>query len=111
MVIKEALRNYKSKTSLGLLTWMTIKALQIKTLPKPGGQLSILNYNHETLEWQPQPPQSMQLFYQTFLKWGADAGMNNHIAENLAAYFEEAGFHTIKVYLLMKFIKKVMKIL
>jgi len=83
------------------LQWLNnpIDALRkLKTLLKPGGQLSILDYNHEALEWRPQPPESMQLFYQVFLKWRADAGMNNHIAENLAAYFEEAGFHAIEVY-------------
>ena len=71
---------------------------KLKTMLKAGGQLSILDYNHEALEWKPQPPESMKIFYQTFLKWRADAGMNNHIAEDLADYFEETGFHSIEVY-------------
>jgi hypothetical protein len=50
------------------------------SLLKPGGTVSILDYNHEALEWQPQPPVSMQRFYATFLRWRGDAGMNNHIA-------------------------------
>ncbi|MGY0035241.1 class I SAM-dependent methyltransferase [Pedobacter sp. NJ-S-72] len=72
--------------------------LKLKTLLKPGGQLSILDYNHEQLSWEPQPPESMLTFYQTFLKWRADAGMNNHIAEDLADYFAETGFHTIEIF-------------
>lgn len=72
--------------------------IKLKSFLKPGGQLSILDYNHEKLEWIPGPPQSMQLFYQTFLKWRADAGMNNHIADDLADYFAETGFKSIEVY-------------
>ncbi|MBB6273964.1 ubiquinone/menaquinone biosynthesis C-methylase UbiE [Pedobacter cryoconitis] len=75
------------------------EALQkLKTLLKPGGQLSVLDYNHEQLSWEPQPPESMLAFYRTFLKWRADAGMNNHIAEDLAGYFEETGFQEIEVF-------------
>jgi hypothetical protein len=40
----------------------------------------------------------MQHFYQTFLQWRADAGMNNQIAEDLPAYFKETGFHSIEVF-------------
>ena len=72
--------------------------LKLKTLLKPGGQLSILDYNHEQLSWEPQPPESMLTFYQTFLKWRADAGMNNHIADDLADYFTETGFQAIEVF-------------
>ena len=71
---------------------------KLKTFLQPGGQLSVLDYNHEALEWTPQPPESMRYFYKQFLQWRADAGMNNHIAEDLADYFEKAGFHAIEVY-------------
>jgi ubiquinone/menaquinone biosynthesis C-methylase UbiE len=72
--------------------------LQMKSMLKPGGQISILDYNHEQLEWQPAPPESMQRFYATFLRWRADAGMNNHIAEDLREYLEEVGFDFIEVH-------------
>ncbi|MEL6863182.1 MAG: methyltransferase domain-containing protein [Bacteroidota bacterium] len=71
--------------------------LKMKTLLKPNGQLSILDYNHNQLEWQPQPPKSMLSFYQTFLKWRADAGMNNGIAADLPEMMKEVGFHSISV--------------
>ncbi|AMR31782.1 methyltransferase [Mucilaginibacter sp. PAMC 26640] len=71
--------------------------LKLKSLLKPGGILSILDYNHEDLEWQPQPPASMLRFYATFLRWRGDAGMNNHIAEDLPAYFSEAGLSHMEV--------------
>lgn len=92
---------YDLIVSARTLQWLSNpkEALQkLKTLLKPGGQLSVLDYNHEQLEWIPEPPASMSFFYQTFLRWRADAGMNNHIAEDLAGYFEEAGFHSIEVH-------------
>jgi ubiquinone/menaquinone biosynthesis C-methylase UbiE len=74
------------------------EALQkIKTWIKPGGMVSILDYNHEAIEWYPKPPKSMLLFYDAFLKWRANAGMNNHIAENLEEYFTTSGFRRIEV--------------
>lgn len=72
--------------------------LKMKELLKPGGQLSILDYNHEKLEWDPQPPTSMQLYYQSFLKWRSDAGMNNHISDDLVDYFDGAGFIAIEAF-------------
>jgi ubiquinone/menaquinone biosynthesis C-methylase UbiE len=81
-----------------VLQWLNnpVEALKkMYSLLKPGGMVSILDYNHEALEWQPQPPPSMLRFYATFLRWRGDAGMNNHIAEDLPGYFEEAGFTNI----------------
>src|SRR5690606_32427609 len=72
--------------------------VKMKSLLKPGGQLSILDYNHEQLEWDPLPPQSMQLYYQSFLNWRSKAGMNNHISEDLVDYFREAGFTSIATF-------------
>ncbi len=63
---------------------------------KPGGQISILDYNHEALAWEPQPPESMRKFYKAFLKWREDAGMDNRIAEHLRDHFSEIGFQDIE---------------
>jgi ubiquinone/menaquinone biosynthesis C-methylase UbiE len=70
--------------------------LKMKSILKPNGQISILDYDHTNLDWSPAPPESMQVFYNTFLKWRQDAGMNNKIAEDLPNLLEEAGFHTIE---------------
>ncbi len=70
--------------------------LKMKSLLKPNGQISILDYDHTNLDWNPSPPESMQAFYDTFLKWRHDAGMNNRIAEDLPKLLEEAGFHAIE---------------
>lgn len=70
----------------------------LKSMLKPGGILSVLDYNHEALEWQPQPPASMLKFYANFLRWRGDAGMNNHIAEVLPGYFQEEGLSSIEIF-------------
>ena len=70
--------------------------LKMKSLLKPNGQISILDYDHTNLIWNPLPPESMQEFYKTFLKWRQDAGMNNKIAEDLPTLLKEAGFESIE---------------
>jgi ubiquinone/menaquinone biosynthesis C-methylase UbiE len=70
--------------------------LKMKSLLNPNGQISILDYDHTNLNWNPSPPESMQEFYNTFLKWRQDAGMNNRIGEDLSNLLEEVGFHSIE---------------
>ena len=85
--------------SARVLQWLNnpkVALEKLKTLLNPGGQISILDYNHEALEWTPEPPKSMQQFYSAFLKWKEEAGMNNRIAEDLPSYFEALGFHSIE---------------
>jgi ubiquinone/menaquinone biosynthesis C-methylase UbiE len=87
--------------SARVLQWLNnpVEALiRFKQFLKPGGKVSILDYNHELLSWQPAPPESMLKYYATFLRWRADAGMNNHIAEDLPEYFTEAGFTKIEIF-------------
>lgn len=86
--------------SARVLQWLDnpIDALKkMKQLLNPGGIVSILDYNHEEIEWNPSPPESMQIFYNTFLKWRSDSGMNNRIAEDLSVYLEKAGFGNISI--------------
>jgi ubiquinone/menaquinone biosynthesis C-methylase UbiE len=80
--------------------------VKLKSMLKPGGILSVLDYNHEALEWQPEPPASMRQFYATFLRWRGDADMNNHIAEDLPDYFTEAGLSQVKVLDANEYYKK-----
>jgi ubiquinone/menaquinone biosynthesis C-methylase UbiE len=71
--------------------------LKFKAMLAPGGMVSVLDYNHEALTWQPEPPESMRTFYSAFLQWRADAGMNNRIADDLQRLFEETGFQAVEV--------------
>lgn len=106
-LIHEDLFNYNPVESFDLivsartLQWLgdPLDAIKkMKSLLKLGGLLSVLDYNHEAIEWNPEPPESMQLFYRAFLKWRSDAGMNNHIALDLGSYFQEAGFHSVSIF-------------
>jgi ubiquinone/menaquinone biosynthesis C-methylase UbiE len=58
---------------------------------KPGGQLVILDYNHEKIVWHPPLPASVQTFYTAFLRWRAEAGMDNAVADHLAAMCAQVG--------------------
>ena len=71
--------------------------LKMKSLLKPHGKISILDYNHNYLEWNPEPPKSMYDFYKTFLKWRSDAGMNNTIADDLPNLMKEIGMESIEI--------------
>ena len=70
---------------------------KMKTWLKPNGQISILDYNHEALAWTPEPPKSMQVFYQAFLDWRSNLGLNNAIAEDLSSYFEKVNLEQIAI--------------
>jgi len=72
--------------------------IKLKSLLKPGGILSILDYNHEKVEWTPDPPAIMKKFYAAFLKWRENSGMNNQVGDHLPRLFEEAGYHNIKTF-------------
>lgn len=85
-------------TSARVLQWLAepSKALEVmKLAAKQGGKVLILDYNHEKIIWEPTPPPEMQYFYDAFLKWRADAGMDNTIADQLVSLFEVASFNEI----------------
>jgi len=87
-------------TSARTLQWLSnpLDALvKMKSLLKPGGLISILDYNHVKIEWNPAPAESMKYFYDKFLVWRQDAGMNNRIGDDLAEMFLSIGLKKIKV--------------
>jgi len=105
-LIHSDLFDFKSEKKFDLivaarvLQWLTTPKealLKMKELLKPGGQISILDYNHEELDWKPSPPKSMQAFYKIFLKWRKDGGMNNRIAEDLSGMMREVGLSSIEI--------------
>ncbi|MBC9933064.1 methyltransferase domain-containing protein [Chitinophaga qingshengii] len=94
-------RKFDLIVSARVLQWLNdpLAALvRFRELLQPGGHVSILDYNHTKLEWQPAPPASMRRFYQAFLQWRADAGMDNEIAEHLPTLFEKAGYRNIQSF-------------
>lgn len=71
---------------------------KIKSLLKPNGQVSILDYNHEAISWNPKVPPAMQHFYDMFLMWRKDAGMNNRVGFDMIDILEEHGFGQVEVF-------------
>lgn len=87
-------RQFDLVVSARTLQWLSNPqqaVVKMASMVKPGGWVSVLDYDHTALEWQSEPPLSMRRFYATFLRWRADAGMNNSIAVDAKDYFAEAG--------------------
>ncbi|MCB0669759.1 MAG: methyltransferase domain-containing protein [Saprospiraceae bacterium] len=87
-------------TSARMLQWLSDPEGALKIMMKllrKGGMISILDYNHEDLEWNPAPPASMLDFYAAFLQWKADAGMDNRIADHLPSMMARCGLAKIEV--------------
>ncbi|MFB6366036.1 class I SAM-dependent methyltransferase [Paenibacillus elgii] len=85
-------------TTARVLQWLSnpleaITVLEFST--KPGGRVLVLDYNHEKITWEPEPPSSMKSFYSAFLKWRSDAGMDNGIADHLSNLFEKVGINEV----------------
>lgn len=88
-------------TAARTLLWLTrpLDAIrQMARATRPGGRVLVLDLNHEKILWEPEPPESMLTFYRAFLRWRADAGMENEMADRLAAMFAEAGLEDIQVH-------------
>jgi len=69
----------------------------MKSATKIGGGILIADYNHDKISWNPQPPSSMLNFYASYLKWRAEAGMDNTIADNLPLLFRKVGIEDITI--------------
>jgi SAM-dependent methyltransferase len=70
---------------------------QMLLATKPGGTIVLLDYNHEKIRWHPSPPHSMQVFYNAFLRWRAEAGMDNALADHLAALCSAVGLTNVVI--------------
>jgi len=76
------------------LQWIAEPAPVIRkmlSLLDKDGILCVLDYNHTRIEWHPHPPEAMKHFYDAFLRWRADSGMDNAIGETIRDYFEAKG--------------------
>lgn len=87
-------------TCARVLQWLNdpLDALQsMKDTIKRGGKLVVLDYNHEKIKWEPTVASAMERFYKTFLKWRADASMNNVIADELVNMFQQINLHDVQM--------------
>ncbi|TSB45950.1 class I SAM-dependent methyltransferase [Alkalicoccobacillus porphyridii] len=89
-------------TSARVLQWLSDPVRALRTLiaaAKPGGKIIILDYNHEKIKWEPEPPESTKQFYRAFLKWRADAGMDNEMADHLEEMYGRVGLSQIHTHI------------
>jgi ubiquinone/menaquinone biosynthesis C-methylase UbiE len=86
-------------TSARVLQWLADPARALAAMmraARPGGTIAVLDYDHTQAEWDPPLPSSVRRFYQAFLDWRADAGLDNAIAAHLAGMFGQAGLADVR---------------
>lgn len=87
-------------TAARVLQWLAAPLAALRGMAraaKPGGMVLVLDFNHEKVDWTPEPPASMRRFYAAFLAWRVAAGMDNALANRLAALFRDAGLREVMV--------------
>jgi len=85
-------------TAARVLQWLADPAAALRAMTaaaRRGGRVVVLDYNYEKVAWAPDPPVSMRCFYAAFLRWRADAGMDNAIADRLPDLFSRVGLTEI----------------
>jgi len=81
-------------TAARTLQWIADPGLAIsnmKQAAKAAGMLVVLDYNHATNSWAPDPPHGFQRFYRAFLAWRDANGWDNQMADHLPRLFQSAG--------------------
>ena len=81
-------------TAARLLQWLADPLVALASMvaaAKPDGQIIVLDYSHTRARWMPEPPEPFRRFYDAFLAWRAEAGMDNEIADHLAAMMTGLG--------------------
>ena len=87
-------RTFDMVSASRVLQWLTApqRALQaMRAVTRARGRIVVLDYNHDKVQWTPALPASMQEFYSAFLRWRAEVGMDNAIADHLASLLRHAG--------------------
>jgi hypothetical protein len=55
----------------------------------------VLDYDHTRTSHTPDPPSTMRAFHAAFLRWRAEAGLDNAIAGHLGEIFASAGLRGV----------------
>lgn len=87
-------------TAARVLQWLDDAPAAVHAMTRavrPGGRLVVLDYNHEKIRWTPDPPASMRAFYAAFLRWRAEAGMDNAMADHLPGVFARMGLVEVAI--------------
>jgi SAM-dependent methyltransferase len=92
-------RRFDVVTAARVLQWLADPRRALAAMARvvrPGGVLVVLDYNHRRARWEPALPESAQEFYEAFLSWREQAGMNNEMADHLPALFAELGLDEVR---------------
>jgi ubiquinone/menaquinone biosynthesis C-methylase UbiE len=79
---------------------------RMKKAAKPGGQVLVLDYNHEGNSWEPDPPAEFQHFYRAFLDWRKANQWDNLLADHLHDVFQSAELRNIEVHVDDEIVKR-----
>lgn len=93
-------KEYDVVTSARVLQWLSnpeVVLTKMRYILEDGGCLTILDYNHEKIEFDPELPRGMKKLYDAFLKWRGDCGMDNQVADHLEEQFTRMGLKNIVV--------------
>lgn len=85
-------------TAARVLQWLArpLDALRMMIrAAKAGGRVVVLDYNHMRTSHTPEPPSTMRAFHAAFLRWRAQAGLDNEIADHLVEMFTRAGLRDV----------------
>lgn len=88
-------------TAARAIQWVADPAMairQMKKAVKTGGQVVVLDYNHQDNRWEPNPPAEFAGFYSAFLHWREENGWSNSMADLLPSLFDSAGLVDVQVY-------------
>jgi ubiquinone/menaquinone biosynthesis C-methylase UbiE len=92
-------RRFDVVTAARMLLWLADPRAAVAAMAgvaRPGGMVVVLDYNLRKTSWEPAPPESVAAFYEAFLKWRAQAGMDNEMADRLEVLFEELGLREVR---------------
>jgi SAM-dependent methyltransferase len=81
-------------TAARVLQWLADPLAALRSMiaaAKPGGHIIVLDYNHTGARWEPEPPAAFRRFYDAFLAWRADVGMDNEMGDHLEAMMAGLG--------------------
>jgi ubiquinone/menaquinone biosynthesis C-methylase UbiE len=85
-------------TAARVLQWLSRPLDAVRMMfgaTKPGGVVMVLDYNHRRTRHTPEPPVAMRVFHAAFLRWRAQAGLDNEITDHLAGMFTSVGLRDV----------------
>lgn len=71
---------------------------KMKEAARPTGMLVVLDYNHASSEWKPDPPREFSQFYSAFLAWRQANEWDNEIADHLPELFRAVGLIDVESF-------------